>query len=169
MSVPRRQKKAQLLHLPRCAVAAAFVVVAICGRIPADAGTTERIVADALTGLALNGFDPVAYFTDRSPRQGEGMYEHSYGGVVWRFVNEGNRAAFARDPEVYMPRFGGYDPVALARGVALPGHPLIWLISGDRLYLFNRPENRQRFTADVAQSVILAEHHWPEIERTLVP
>ena len=32
-------------------------------------------------------------------------------GAIWRFRNEGNRAAFAADPEVYMPRFGGYDPV----------------------------------------------------------
>jgi hypothetical protein len=169
MSVPRRQEKAGLLRLAPCAVAAALVLVTIGGRIPVDAGTTERIATDPLTGLALNGFDPVAYFTDRSPRQGEGMYEHSYGGVVWRFVNEGNRAAFARDPEVYMPRFGGYDPIALARGIALPGHPLIWLISGDRLYLFNKPDARQRFAADVEQSVMLAEQHWPEVERTLVP
>jgi hypothetical protein len=167
MSVPRRQKKAGLVQFALSA--AALVLVAIGVRIPADAGTTERIVTDALTGLALSGFDPVAYFTHRVPRQGDGVYEHSYGGAIWRFVNEGNRAAFARDPQVYMPRFGGYDPVALARGVALPGHPLIWLISGDRLYLFNKPETRRRFAADVEQSVILAEHHWPEVERTLVP
>jgi hypothetical protein len=169
MSLPRRQKKAELARLVPVAVAAALALAAIGGRAPADAGITERIVTDALTGLALNGFDPVAYFTDKAPKLGQGIHEHSYAGVVWRFTNEGNRAAFARDPEVYMPRFGGYDPIALARGVALPGHPLIWMISGKRLYLFNKQESRRRFAADTGQSVALAERHWPAVERMLVP
>jgi hypothetical protein len=56
-------------------------------------------------------------------------------GAVWRFRNEGNRAAFAEHPEVYLPRFGGYDAVAIARGVSVPGHPLFWTITGERLYL----------------------------------
>jgi hypothetical protein len=150
-------------------MATAVLVVAVAGRPPAQAATTERIISDPLTGLAINGFDPVAYFTDKTPRLGEGAHEFSYGGVVWRFANEGNRAAFERDPEVYMPRFGGYDPIALARGVALPGHPLIWVISGNRLYLFNRPETRKRFSADVENAIAAAQHRWPEVEDTLVP
>ena len=40
------------------------------------------------------------------------------------------------DPDVYMPRFGGYDPVGVARGVAVPGDPRLWLIADERLYLF---------------------------------
>jgi hypothetical protein len=168
MSVARRQKKAEFRLMP-AVVAAAVTVAAIGGYRPVGAATTERIVTDALTGLAISGFDPVAYFTDRTPRQGEGVYEYSYGGVVWRFANDGNRTVFARDPQIYMPRFGGYDPIALARGVAIPGHPLIWLISGKRLYLFSKPETRQRFAADFEHAAALAERHWREVERTLAP
>ena len=47
--------------------------------------------------------------------------ELRYGGAAWRFCNVGNRAAFAAQPEVYMPQFGGYDPVGVARGVAVAG------------------------------------------------
>ena len=53
-----------------------------------------------------------------------------YAGAVWRFSNVGNREAFAARPDVYMPQFGGYDPVGVARGVAVAGNPLVWLIIG---------------------------------------
>ena len=69
-------------------------------------------------------------------------------GAVWRFRNEGNRAAFADHPEVYTPRFGGYDPVAIARGVSVPGHPLFWAVAGERLYLFYNDKARTEFLAD---------------------
>ena len=63
-------------------------------------------------------------------------FELTYGGAVWRFCNIGNREAFAAQPEVYMPRFGGYDPVGVARGIAVAGNPDTWLISEGRLFLF---------------------------------
>ncbi len=90
---------------------------------PIFAATTERIVSDPGSGLAIGGFDPVAYFTDAAPRLGSSDFELSFAGVVWRFRNEGNRAAFIANPEVYMPRFGGYDPVAVAAAPAPPATP----------------------------------------------
>ena len=77
------------------------------------APTTERVVVDRHTGLALYGIDPVAYFTDRQAGRGTADLKLPIAGAVWRFDNEGNRAAFAADPDVYMPRFGGYDPVGV--------------------------------------------------------
>ena len=106
------------------------------------AATTEQIVVDRHSGLAISGFDPVAYFIDGTAVPGKDEFEHTFAGVVWRFRNEGNRAAFVADPELYMPRFGGYDPVAVARGVAVPGDPRLWLMSDERLYLFYSPEAR---------------------------
>jgi hypothetical protein len=170
MTGARRQQKAKGRQL--IAAAAVTLVATLAGspaRFPADAATTGRIVTDPLTGLALSGFDPVAYFTDGTPRLGEGAHELAYGGAIWRFRNEGNRAAFARDPQVYAPRFGGHDPIALARGVAVPGHPLIWWVSGERLYLFGKPESRAEFAADAEHAIAVAEHHWGEVARTLVP
>src|SRR5258705_11515789 len=128
---------------------------------PGQAATTERIVMDLNRGLALSGFDPVAYFTDAKPLMGRDDLELSYAGVTWRFRNEGNRAAFAANPEVYLPVFGGYDPVAVARGVATPGHPQIWLIAGERLYLFYNAEAQKAFSADPETTAAEAERKWP--------
>src|SRR6185436_9015477 len=86
------------------------------------------------TGLAIDGFDPVAYFVDGKPRAGRPDLELRSGGASWRFANEGNMAAFAADPDVYAPQFGGHDPVAVVRGAATPGHPELWLIADSHLY-----------------------------------
>ena len=130
---------------------------------------SERIVVDRHTGLAIYGFDPVAYFTDASPVMGRPELEYRFAGVIWRFRNEGNRAAFAHDPDVYMPRYGGYDPVALSRGVATPGNPLVWLVFGERLYLFLDPQARKGFAADPGATIGSADANWPEVRSRLVP
>jgi hypothetical protein len=97
---------------------------------------SDYIVVDRHSGLAISGFDPVAYFTDGAALMGRSPFELTYAGVAWRFRNEGNLAAFRANPDIYMPRFGGYDPVAAAKGIGLAGNPLFWLVSRVRLYLF---------------------------------
>lgn len=137
------------------------------GGSTAGAATTERVVVNRYTGLAIEGFDPVAYFVDSRPMPGLANFETSQAGAVWRFRNEGNRASFAAHPEVYGPRFGGYDPIDLARGVTIAGNPRFWLISGQRLYLFSREENRDAFAAEAERILRDANARWPELERNL--
>ena len=127
----------------------------------------EPLVVNANTGLALSGFDPVAYFTDGKPEFGRPGLELRSNGVVWRFHNQGNRAAFADHPEVYTPQFGGYDPVAIARGISVPGHPLFWALAGERLYLFYSGEARAEFLADPGGVIARAQRKWPEVARTI--
>ena len=105
-------------------------------------------MVDWHTGLAIGGYDPVAFFTDGKPVPGSPISNCHYGGAVWRFRNVGNRAAFAAQPDVYMPQFGGYDPVGVARGVAVAGNPDVWLISGERLFLFYDRAGCDNFAAN---------------------
>ena len=136
---------------------------------PVGTVTSEQIVIDPNSGLAISGFDPVAYFTDGAPLPGKGAFEQVVAGAAWRFRNAGNRAAFMADPDIYMPRFGGHDPVAVARGVAVAGNPLVWLISGERLYLFYTPEARDQFAGNPGATAAAAELQWPAVRRLLVP
>jgi hypothetical protein len=147
---------------------AALLVVALPG-LPGVRAATERVVVDPQSGLAMNGIDPVGYFTDAAPLSGRPDQECRYAGVVWRFRNEGNKAAFLADPEVYMPRYGGYDPIALGRGVAVAGNPLVWAMVGERLYLFYNEEARARFIADPGEAILHADHKWPTVESGLSP
>ncbi len=143
-------------------IAAGFVLAA-------QAATTERLVADRHTGLAIGGFDPVAYFTDARAVVGQSGFEVSEAGAIWRFRNEGNMASFMRHPEIYGPQFGGYDPTDVARGVAFAGNPRFWLVTGQRLYLFGREESRNAFATDPAYILREARQRWPALQETLAP
>jgi hypothetical protein len=140
---------------------AGLAALALAG-VGAEAATTERVVVNRYTGLAIEGYDPVAYFADARAEPGRPDFEASEAGAVWRFRNEGNRASFVAYPEIYGPQFGGYDPADLARGVTYAGNPRFWLIVGQRLYLFGREENRDAFAADPATMLREAKARWPE-------
>jgi len=168
MTAARQQRKARWA----AALAKIGLVLLLTGlpQLPSSlAATTELIVVDPNRGLALNGFDPVAYFTDAKPLMGRGEFEYRFAGATWRFRNEGNRAAFVENPEVYVPVFGGHDPVAVARGVATPGHPQIWLVTGERLYLFYSSDARKAFSIDPESITAVAERRWSAVLHTISP
>jgi hypothetical protein len=142
-----------------------MVAAAELGSVPA--ALAEPVVANRHTGLAIDGFDPVSYFVGATPQVGKAALELQSGGAIWRFRNEGNRAAFSAAPDVYRPGFGGYDPLAVARGVATPGHPALWLIVSNRLYLFYSAESRALFAKDPMGAMAAAERRWPTVARTL--
>jgi hypothetical protein len=131
------------------------------------AATTERVVVNRYSGLAIEGFDPVAYFTESMAARGSPDFEAREAGAVWRFRNLGNRASFVAHPEIYGPQFGGYDPVDLGRGVTYAGNPRFWVVTGQRLYLFGREENRDAFAAEPARFLKDAAARWPALERGL--
>jgi YHS domain-containing protein len=131
------------------------------------AATDNQLAVNATTGLAISGFDPVAYFTEGKALFGRAEFELNLEGSVWRFNNEGNRGAFEKNPEVYAPRFGGYDPVAIGRGRSVQGHPLIWAVAGQRLYLFYSEQTRASFLADPGRIIDTAERKWPDLARNL--
>jgi hypothetical protein len=164
MTAARQQRKSPLalgLALRLAVLGSIFAPPAIL------AAAGDRIVVDAHTGLAISGFDPVAYFVDAKPKFGRPDLELRLDATIWRFQNQGNRAAFAEHPEVYTPRFGGYDPVAVARGTSVPGHPLFWAVTGERLYLFYSAEARAAFLADPGRIIERATRKWREVARTI--
>lgn len=134
---------------------------------PARPAALVPVVTDPNSGLAIDGFDPVAYFTGDGPLQGRAQYEYRQAGVMWRFDNEGNRAAFVDHPDVYAPQFGGYDPVAIARGVSVPGNPMTWAVVGERLYLFYDAKARAEFIEAPRRAIEAAQRQWPDVKRTL--
>jgi YHS domain-containing protein len=166
MTAARQERKPFGAWIAAIAALALLLSVAVPRSV---AATTERIVVDWYSGLAISGFDPVAFFTDGKPRLGSADFEYRYGGAVWRFCNVGNRDAFVANPDVYMPQFGGYDPTAVIRGIAVAGNPEVWIIAGDRLFLFYDQARREKFAAAPDRFFALAQQQWPEVLHTLSP
>ena len=129
---------------------------------------SEEIISDPMTGAAMLGYDPVLYFLEGRATLGSSNVQAHFAGKIWHFKSIANKAAFETQPDIYVPGFGGHDPVAVASGFALAGSPDIYTIHEGRIYLFRRPENRDLF---VARPEMLDEAHriWAEVKRNLSP
>ena len=90
-------------------------------------------------GVAIHGYDPVAYFREGRPRMGREAFAYTWNGATWHFSSAANRDLFARAPEKYAPQYGGYCAFAASMGQAADASPRAWKIVDGRLYLnFNR-------------------------------
>ncbi|HEY5798097.1 MAG TPA: YHS domain-containing (seleno)protein [Bosea sp. (in: a-proteobacteria)] len=121
---------------------------------------------DIHSGLALRGYDPVAYRIEKRAVAGHPAYELVHQGAVWRFVSAANREAFRDAPEVYEPAFAGFDAAAVAEGRAVDTDPRQFAIIGSRLFLFRTPENRRSFVED-ASRLKTAESNWSGVAQSI--
>lgn len=128
---------------------------------------SDRVIHDAYSGLAISGYDPVAYFTDRKAMPGRSNFELVLDGSYWHFVNEGNMAAFKASPDIYSPAFGGYGAGSVAMGRLTPGDPQIWAIYKDRLYFFFSEDERNQWMANPDGFILQANVRWKELYKTL--
>ena len=86
-------------------------------------------------GLALEGYDSVAYFTEGAPTPGRASISYEWEGATWQFASVDNRDKFIADPERYAPQFGGHCAVARAQGMHVKGSPELWRIEDGMLFL----------------------------------
>ena len=100
--------------------------------LPATAGGV--VSASSFTGTAIEGYDPVAYFTEGHPVEGESGFAHDWMDATWYFASAENRDQFAADPDRYAPQYGGYCAWAVARGYTAKIDPEAWkIVDGKRL------------------------------------
>jgi YHS domain-containing protein len=125
------------------------------------------IVTDPLTGVAIDGYDPVSYFIEPEPVPGKPDYEYVWGGVSWYFASAGNRDVFARNPQTYAPQFGGHCVMSLSRGYLSDGKPRLFLIDALKLYFFYSTANRDAFLMSKAEALKLAEGNWQNLSKGL--
>jgi hypothetical protein len=87
--------------------------------------------------LAIDGYDPVAYFTTLQASRGSAEISYEWLDYKWQFVSEENKELFVADAMRYMPNYGGYcsyDPLGLGHDHEVD--PTAWRIVDDKLYLF---------------------------------
>lgn len=159
----RRRHTGHVLVLAACAT----LFAAAPAPVAASEALNERIVHDPYTGLALGGYDPVAYFTDGVAVVGSARHEVVWDGGYWRFANIGNAAAFADAPAVYAPLFGGHCVTSLARGVLQAGDPTRFTIHASRLMFFATAGDAATFAAAPDAVLRQALERWPALAATL--
>lgn len=115
-------------------------------------------------GVAVHGYDPVAYFTQGGPVLGDAAFSATHDGATYRFASAEHRAAFVADPARYAPQYGGYCAFGAAKGGKFDGDPSLWRIVDDKLYLNVNPTAQQLWEEDVPGFIQQADVNWPEIK-----
>ena len=114
-------------------------------------------------GIAIDGSDPVAYFTDGAPVPGGPSITAEWNGATWRFASEENRATFLGDPEAYAPQYGGYCAWAVAEGYTAPTDPSAWRIEDGKLYLNYSKRVQRQWERDIPGNIQRGDKNWPKL------
>lgn len=123
----------------------------------------EKPVNTTFTGVAIKGYDPVAYFEDGKPLKGSDEFVFDWNGAQWRFASAAHRDAFKAEPAKFAPQYGGYCAWAVSRGYTASIDPEAWRIVNGRLYLNYSRKVQAQWEQDVAGNVAKADENWPTI------
>ena len=120
-------------------------------------------VYQSFLGPAIDGTDPVAYFTEGRPVEGSSDFTHEWNGATWRFSSAENRDKFAAEPERYAPQYGGYCAWAVAQGYTASTDPEAWKIVDSKLYLNYDKGVKAKWEADIPGFIRSADGNWPKV------
>jgi hypothetical protein len=115
-----------------------------------------------LFGVAVKGYDTVAYYTRGEAVRGSGDYESVWDDVRWRFSSAEHRDLFAANPDRYAPQYGGFCASYLTEGGMAGVNPEAWAIVEGKLYLNWSEEGRDEFVAGGAESIRKADANWAQ-------
>ncbi len=124
----------------------------------------EGIFTGSTSGVAINGYDPVGYFTMNKPVKGSPDHVVEHDGVKWRFASADNKATFEANPTKYAPKYGGHCAYAAAKGYKASTVPEAFSIVGDRLYLNYSLDVRKLWDANQANFIKSADKNWPNVK-----
>lgn len=127
-----------------------------------DPGPQDRTYAP--DGVAIQGYDPVAYFTVGEAMRGDVKHATTYNGVTWHFASPENMAMFQENPEQYMPAFGGFCATGAAKGAKVAADPTVWQIENGTLYLQSSEGAHQMWMADKDGMIQQGMSNWAGLE-----
>lgn len=140
-----------------------LVAVLAWSIVPAAVAKEPSVYTGIVKGVAVGGYDPVAYFTEGKPVVGNPAITHEHAGAIWRFASEASRAAFKADPAKYAPQYGGYCAYGAARGYKAPIDPTAWRIVDGKLYLNYSHAVQRQWLADIPGYIRKADENWPTL------
>lgn len=129
--------------------------------LAASGQPASAIFADR--GLAIRGYDVVAYFTQGRPTRGQPAFTHQWNGATWRFAIAAHRDLFVADPAKYAPQYGGFCAWAVSEGYEAPIDPNAWRIVDGKLYLNYNASIQRQWEADIPGRIARGDANWPTV------
>jgi YHS domain-containing protein len=120
---------------------------------------------DASKGIAIKGYDAVAYFEQSQAVKGSPSFVYQWNGAKWFFATQAHRDAFAKEPEHYAPQYGGYCAFGMSQGHAVPVDPEAWKIVDGKLYLNYNKDIQKEWFKDIPGHIKEADENWPKLRQ----
>ena len=124
-------------------------------------------ISGAKDGVAIQGYDPVAYFTQKTAVRGSAPHSYEWAGTAWFVSSADHRDLFAAEPTKYAPQYGGHCALSVANGKTARGSGEAWTIYKQKLYLFGNKEVQSRWEKDMAGNILRADREWPQLKARL--
>jgi YHS domain len=153
-----RFKRIYFYSLSALALVMAHLVAQGCSRVSAASSINK-----GPDGVALKGYDVVAYFTESKPVMGTKEFQHEWNGAKWQFASAANRDLFAADPGRYAPQYGGYCAFGVSEGHKAKVDPNIWKIVNGKLYLNYDAGVGNQWQKDIPGRIAKADKNWPKV------
>ncbi|NJO42373.1 MAG: YHS domain-containing protein [Cyanobacteria bacterium CRU_2_1] len=133
-----------------------------------ETSDADNLVFFTEDGIAIRGVDPVAYFQQGQPVQGNEQFSYQWANTTWLFSSAENRDLFASDPEQYAPEYGGFCAWAVSQGYTAPIDPEAWKIVDGKLYLNASRGVQRRWERDIPGNIVKGDQNWPGIRTDLL-
>ena len=148
------------MTLTRRSLLLAALAIPVAGTILRPAAAAEPEIF-ATHGVAIQGYDPVAYVAEGRAVRGAPEHALMWRGATWHFASDRSMEAFEMNPEAYAPQYGGYCAYAMTQGAVVPTAPEAFTVVAGRLYLNASVPVRSLWSEDIPGNVAKADAHWP--------
>lgn len=115
-------------------------------------------------GIAIKGFDPVAFFKESKAVPGADSLSYRYKDADWHFASQSNLDTFKMSPEKYAPQYGGYCAFGASKGYKAPTETETWTIAGDKLYFNYNMKVKKTWSNNQEELIEKADNHWQNIK-----
>jgi YHS domain-containing protein len=127
------------------------------------AETKKSKVAVDANGVAIQGYDPVAYFKQNKPVKGSPKNQSVYQGAKFYFASATDEKEFDKSPIKYAPTYGGYCANSLRKGKLKNGDPNIFYIYKGKLYFCSTKAAAEEFEKDIDKHLIETDDNWRQL------
>jgi YHS domain-containing protein len=142
---------------------------AVAGPFASSDARADGFVNIDGAGVAILGYDPVAYFSEGAAVKGDSRFTAQWQGATWHFASAANRDAFAAAPESYAPQYGGWCAFGATEGYAAETDPVeAWTIVDGKLYLNWDKDVKSQWSQDIPGNLSKSESNWPAIQAGLL-
>ena len=163
---------APTLSLAACVLGITFAVVTPMaieaaspgGPTPGTIATSHTGLVNAPDGIAIKGYDPVAYFTEGQPVLGDPQIQAELDGATWQFTTPEHRSAFLAHPTRYEPEYGGFCAYGASKGLKTDIDPAAFSIIGGRLYLNANIDVRAKWRNNLLSAIAKADRNWAGVK-----